>query len=124
MGNHKENPIRKEWKEKMKVNNEKIVKRWNSVMSDICVEHIEIGTSLSELEFRKDYYGTEHGISVEWMLEEAKYWLSCYYESGNVRCDDRFIDEDNYKIWVSETGRLKRLIAKLESMENSMVVEW
>ena len=59
------------------------------------------------------------------MLEEAEYWLSCYHESGNVRCDNRFGDSENYKIWVSETGILKRLITRLEKMENSMmVVEW
>ena len=58
------------------------------------------------------------------MYSEASYWLSCYYESGNVRCDDRFIDEDNYKIWVSETGRLKRLIARLCKMEDEIIVNW
>lgn len=108
----------------MKINNQKIVTRWNNVMDSICCEHVTIGTRLSELEDRKEYYGVENGISVGWMYSEAKYWLSCYYETGNVRCDDRFFDEENYKIWVSETGKLKRLIAKLESMENSMIVEW
>ena len=108
----------------MKINNEKIIDRWNKVMNDICCEHITIGTTLSELESRKNYYQSENGISVHWMLEEAKYWLSCYFETGNCRCDDRFIDKYNYQIWVSETGKLKRLIAKLESMNNSLVVEW
>ena len=105
----------------MKINNERIVNRWNKVMGEICCEHITIGTVYSELKDRKDYYVVENGITVEWMIGEAKYWLSCYYESGHVRCDDRFIDKDN---WVSETGMLKRLIAKLESMENELVVEW
>lgn len=108
----------------MKINNQKIVSRWNGVMNDIGCEHITINTSLSELEDHKDYYGLPNGIFVDWMIHEAKYWLSCYYESGNVRCDDRFCGEDCYKIWVSETGKLKRLIAKLQSMEDSMVVEW
>lgn len=109
----------------MKINNLKIVKRWNSVMNDIGCEYLTIDTRLSELEDRKEYYSVEDGISIEWMLKEAQYWLSCYYESGNVRCDDRFIDEDNYKIWVSETGKLKRLITLLDSMEKSWkVVEW
>ena len=109
----------------MKINNQKIVNRWNKVMNDIGGEHITINTRLSELEDMKEYYGVENGISLEWMLKEAKYWLSCYYESGNVRCDDRFIDEENYAIWVSETGKLKRLVAKLDSMEKTqMIVEW
>ena len=108
----------------MKINNQKIVNRWNSVMNSICCEHITIDTRLSELEYHKEYYNIENGISVEWMLEEAKYWLSCYYESGHCRCDDRFYGKEEYATWVSETGKLKRLIAKLEAMEDCMVVEW
>ena len=108
----------------MKINNQRIVNRWNNVMNDICCEHVTINTRLSELESHKDYYEVVDGISVGWMIDEAKYWLSCYYECGNVRCDDRFIDKDNYKIWVSETGKLKRLITKLQSMEDSMIAEW
>ena len=108
----------------MRINDEKLVKRWDSVMDDICCEHVTINTKLSELESHKGYYNIEDGISVNWMLEEAKYWLSCYYESGNCRCDDRFEDEHAYKDWVSETSKLKRLIARLEKMKDSMIVEW
>ena len=108
----------------MKINNQKIVNRWNSVMNNIGCEYLTIGTNLSELEYHKEYYTVEDGISINWMIEEAKYWLSCYFESGNVRCDDRFYSEDSYKLWKSETGMLKRLIARLEAMKNSMVVEW
>lgn len=108
----------------MKINNAKIVKRWDSVMYSICCEHVSINEELSELEDHKDYYGIEEGITVGWMLDEAKYWLSCYYENGNVRCDDRFGDEDAYKTWVSETGKLKRLIARLATMEDELIVEW
>ena len=108
----------------MKVNNEKLVNRWNSVMYDIGGEHITINTRLSELEDHKDYYGTHHGISIKWMIKEAEYWLSCYYESGNVRCDDRHYDKDSYKMWLSETGKLKRLIALLKKQNDIMVVEW
>lgn len=113
----------------MKIHNEAIVKRWDSVMEDICCEHITINTPFSELETHKKYYEIEAGISVDWMIEEAKYWLSCYYEGGHCRCDDRFEDEHNYKIWVSETGKLKRLIARLEKIaklenEDIMVVTW
>lgn len=108
----------------MKINNEKIVKRWNNVMNSIGCEHITINTILSELETHKDYYNLNDGISLEWMIDEAKYWLSCYYESGNVRCDDRFGDKEYYKIWLSETGKLKRLIAMMEKTENMIIVEW
>ena len=108
----------------MTIKNQKIVNRWNKVMYNIGCEYLTIGERFSELEEKNEYYGVEGGISVKWMLKEAKYWLSCYYESGNVRCDDRFIDEDNYKIWLSESGMLKRLIARLEKMENGIIVEW
>lgn len=109
----------------MKIYNQKIVTRWNNVMNSIYCEHLTIGEKLSELESHKEYYNLENGISIGWMLEEAKYWLSCYHEEGNVRCDDRFIDKENYAIWVSETGKLKRLIARLEEMEESWkVAEW
>jgi hypothetical protein len=108
----------------MIINNQKIINRWNKVMYNIGCEYLTIGENLSELEHQKQYYGVADGISVKWMLKEARYWLSCYYESGNVRCDDRFIDEDNYKIWLSETGMLKRLIARLEKMKNEIIVEW
>ena len=108
----------------MKINNQKIVTRWNNVMDYIGCEHVTIDTRLSELESHKEHYNVENGISIGWMLEEAKYWLSCYYEEGNVRCDDRHYDADSYKVWVSETGKLKRLIARLEEMEEAIVAEW
>lgn len=109
----------------MTINNQKIVNRWNSVMNDIGCEHVTIGTRLSELESHKGYYDTPHGVSASWMLKEAKYWLSCYYEEGNVRCDDKHYDKDSYKVWLSETGKLKRLICKLEIIdEDAMIAEW
>ena len=108
----------------MTIKNQEIVNRWNSVMNSIGCEHVTIGDDLSELENHKEYYDIVEGITVDWMLSEASYWLSCYHESGNVRCDDRFIDEDNYKIWLSESGKLKRLVARLEKMEDATIVEW
>lgn len=103
----------------------KIVNRWNSVMNYVGCEHITIDTRLSELADHKEYYSIEDGITIGWMLKEARYWLSCYYEEGNVRCDDKHYDADSYKAWLSETGKLKRLIARLEKMdENEVVVKW
>lgn len=108
----------------MVILNQKLVNRWNSVMNSICCEHITINTKLSELDSKRQYYGTENGITVEWMIKEAKYWLSCYYESGHCRCDDRFDSKEAYKEWVSETSKLKRLIATLEKMKNTVIVKW
>ena len=108
----------------MKVNNQKLINRWNNIMNDIGCEYLTIGTRLSELEVQKKYYGVENGITIKWMLKEAEYWLSCYYETGHCRCDDRYLGEEEYKIWVSETGKLKRLIETLNKIDNNMVVEW
>lgn len=109
----------------MKINNEKIVARWDDVMYDIGLEHHTINTELSELEGNKRYYGIEFGISKRRMLWMAKEALSWYYEEGNVRCDDRFLGEDEYKMWKSETGKLKRLIAALEKLDAcELVAEW
>lgn len=109
----------------MTTTDERIVTRWNSVMNYVGCEHITINTRLSELENNKEYYGIENGITAGWMLKEAKYWLSCYYEEGNVRHDDKNYDAESYKVWVSETGKLKRLIARLEKMdEDEIVIDW
>lgn len=108
----------------MKVNNQKLINRWNDIMNDIGCEHLTIGTRLSELETKKEYYDVENGITIKWMLHEAEYWLSCYYEVGHCRCDDRFEGKEEYKSWVSETGRLKRLISSLKKMDNIVVAEW
>lgn len=106
----------------MKINNNQLVGRWDSVMNDICCEYLTIQSNLSELEDKKQYYEVENGITVGWMKKEAEYWLSCYYEVGNVRCDDK---QEDYSTWVSETGKLKRLIARLEALESDyIVVEW
>lgn len=108
----------------MTIHNQKLINRWNSVMNDVGCEHVTIDTRLSELESHKEYYGIVDGISVDWMYEEAGYWLSCYYEEGNVRCDDRFYSKDSYKVWLHESGRLKRLCDRLAKMENKMVATW
>lgn len=93
-------------------------------MCDICLEYLSIGTKFSELEINKEYYGLEEGITTDWMIEEAKYQLSCYYEDGHSRCDDRFLGEYEYKVWVSESGKLKRLISTLEKVKSILIVEW
>jgi hypothetical protein len=108
----------------MTINDKKTVNRWNSVMNSIGCEYLTIGTILSELENKKEYYNVKDGISIDWMICEAKYWLSCYYEEGNVRHDDKYYDKSCYNIWVSETGKLRRLISRLEEMEDAIVVKW
>ena len=113
------------------VTNPKIVKRWNDIMWTIGLEHEELPTSpdddlfYGEMANNRKYYGIEDGVTYGYLKDELKYWLSCYYESGNCRCDDRFESEDDYKIWVSETGKLKRFIKALEKYDDfDMVIMW
>lgn len=110
---------------KATVLNEKIAKRWDTVMYDLCLEHLVLcDPYFSEITSRPDDYGVKNGITIEWMIEEAKEQLSCYYSEGNSRCEDRFLSEDEYKIWKSETGKLKRLIAALEKIGSGLVVSF
>ena len=81
---------------------EKAVERYNGIMMDICVEHSTIGTVYSE--------GTE-GWNIRDMVAECEYWLSTYYESGHSREDLR---REDYPVWRSETGKLKRFIKAYE----------
>lgn len=108
----------------MKIYMLKLVDRWDKLMNSIGCEHITINTKLSELEVDKKYYNTENGITVKWMLKEAKYWLSCYIEAGNSRYDDRKMGVEAYKLWVSDRAKLARMVVKLERMEDAVVVEW
>lgn len=88
-----------------KLDMEKTIKRYNSLMEDIGCEHKTINGRFSE---------ETDGWNIRDMVAEADYWLSCYYESGNIRCDDRFDSKEEYKIWLSETGKLKRFIKAYE----------
>lgn len=86
---------------------DRVISRWNSVMYDLCLEHVTINTRYSEV-----WQGMVTIPIIE-LYNEAEYWLSCYYEAGNCRCDDRFLGKEEYKIWLSEVGKLKRLIGYL-----------
>lgn len=115
----------------MKINDFKIIKRWNGIAWDIGLEHLGlpekpgVNKLHGEVMECKEYYDALDGITYGWLLNEAEYWLSCYYESGNCRCDDRFIDSDCYKSWVSETGKLKRFINAVKKYDAAKyVIEW
>ena len=107
----------------MKIYQSVLVRRWDSVMNRIGCEHLTITGELSELKEHRVYHELENGrITADWMLQEAQYWLSCYYEKGNVRCDSRFESEEDYQIWASEVGALKRLIRRLKKVDGDTVM--
>lgn len=115
----------------MKVLNPKIVKRWNDLVNCIGIEFEELPESTdakipwSEIVSEKKYYNIEDGVTYGWMKREAEYWLSCYYERGHCRCDDRFGDPEYYKVWVSETGKLKRFIKAIAKYNLAeYVIDW
>lgn len=74
-------------------------RKYNEIMNCLCREHLTIGERLSE--------GTENWNLLD-MVAECDYQLSTYYEVGH--CNEELKHED-YKIWRSETGKLKRFIA-------------
>ena len=96
----------------MKVNMESAIKRYNNIMYDVCYEHSTIGTRFSE--------NTENW-NLRDMVAEADYLLSCYTESGHCRCDDRFLNKEEYQRWLSDSGRLKRFIKAYEPFVKDMV---
>lgn len=100
---------------------QKIAKRFCGVMWKVGCEHLDF-LDCHEVQDNRQYYDIEKGITLKWMWKEAKYWLSCYYESGHCRCDDRFLSKDDYKIWVQETGYLKRFIKAIEKFDDLDVV--
>lgn len=105
----------------MKKNIESIAKRFDKVMDSIGCEHLCITDENSEVLSRREAYGIDH-ITIKWMRKEAEYWLSCYYDEDNCRCNERHDSPEDYKIWVSETGKLKRLIKALEQYDEEIVV--
>ena len=89
----------------MKLNMKTAVKRYNGIMEAIGYEHNTIGTIFSE--------DTEKW-NLRDMVAEADYTLSTYYEEGHCNCDMRNGDEDERKMWRSETGKLARFIKAYE----------
>lgn len=93
----------------------KICNRFDNVMSYIGVEYLETMCDTSAIYCNRNHYNITHGITLQWILDEAEYWLSCYYEPGHVRCDDKKYDRST---WLAETGRLKRLINAIKKYGN------
>lgn len=113
------------------VTNPKVINRWNNIMWTIGLEHEELPTSadddlsFSEAAIERKYYGIEDGVTYGYLKKELKYWLSCYYEPGHCRYEDRLDDEYAYKTWVSETGKIKRFIKALEKYDDDeKIIIW
>ena len=89
------------------------IKRYNEIMECIGYDHRTIGKRLSE--------DTE-GWNIRDMVAECDYTLSTYYESGHCNEEMRHsYEEDERKMWRSETGKLKRFIKAYEPFIEGVV---
>jgi len=93
------------------LNMKRAIERYNDIMGIIGYEHNQIGTCFSE--------NTENW-NLRDMVAECDYTLSTYYEDGHCNCDMRYGEEDEKKMWRSETGKLKRFIKAYEPFIEDM----
>lgn len=91
---------------KKMLNMETVVKRYNKLMMSLGVEHLTIGTRLSQ---------DTDGWGIKEMVQEAKYQLADFYNPEHdsyIKADG--LTDDVRKRLQSEVGRLKRFIAAYE----------
>lgn len=86
------------------------IQRYNNIMMSICYEHSTIDTEYSE--------NTENW-NIRDMVSECAYVLSTYYEVGHANEELRHTADR--KIWLSETGKLKRFIKAYEPFIKDVV---
>lgn len=89
---------------KCTIYDEKIVKRYDDLVYDVCYEYLTIDNNeykLSELTNGDGYYfGVENGVTVGFMIEHIGYILEDY---SNIKRGER------HETYHSEVGKLKRL---------------
>lgn len=88
-----------------------VIKRYNEIMTKAGADHRTIGTRFSQ---------DTDGWGLEEMIEEAKYWLSTYYEADHANAQMRYGDEYERKAWRSETGKFERFIKAYEQYVSSV----
>ena len=93
---------------------EKVVKRYNALMYELCYEHVTIGTRYSE--------GTEKWNLAD-MVYECEYWLSTFYEDGHANGEMRYGDADERKEWRRLTGKLERFINRYTGVIDAEEIE-
>lgn len=80
----------------------KAIKRYNSIMYAMCMEHLTIGTRFSE--------NTE-GWNIRDMVSEAQYQLDIHNDPDTMTGMMRYsVLEGERKEWRSEVGKLTRFI--------------
>ena len=85
---------------------EKAVRRYNKLMFSMCLEHLTIGTDLTE----------EREKLAKWnirdLVSECQYQLDTYYESGHNNHELLNDGSEGRKIWKSETAKYRRFIKR------------
>jgi hypothetical protein len=88
------------------------IKRYNGIMGELGYEHNQIGTRFS---------GNTENWNLRDMVAECDYTLSCYYEEGHSNGEMRYSeDEEERKMWKSETGKLERFVKAYKPFINNM----
>lgn len=95
-----------------KLNMESAIKRYNDIMEHCGYEHVTIGTQYSE--------DTEDW-NIRDMVAECDYLYSTYFEDGHSNEELRHLGKEDYALWKSETGRLKRFIEAYEPFIEDVV---
>lgn len=81
---------------------EKIRERYKKLMRELSLEYLA---------------DEADGLTVADMVKECEYQLSNYYEDGHSCGDMRYDEDPNVrKLWISETGKLKRFINKYKDV--------
>ncbi len=79
---------------------DKIINRYDNLMSSLCFEGSKIDFLLEQNEV----------ITIKDLVKECKYCLSLYYEENSSRSKE----EGNDTSWVSEVNKLKRFINRYD----------
>lgn len=80
------------------LNIKRVISTYNNIMTDIGKEYNTFGTKYSE---------ETECWNLRDLVAECDYTLTLYYEDGTVYSEIR---ETDYKVWKSDTDRLKRFI--------------
>ena len=83
---------------------EKAVARYNKIMFSMALEHLTIGTNLTEEPEKKAQW------NIRDLVAECDYQLSTYYEYGHNNFELRNEGEDGRRAWRNETAMYRRFI--------------
>ncbi len=98
---------------------DKKIKRYNDLMNRLCLEHLTIGTSLTEDPKEKEKWNLRDLVSeVQYHLDVYNDPNCVYYEEAHNTYDR---DHKNiYNQWRNDIGRMKRFVERYEKEAMAM----